>query len=156
MGLTWDLKDNLLTGQLAVDGLERLQLVVDGLGILRVQKNLLDLVTTNEVSHSLTDNLGWEHKVLQDLVVDSGQSSGSWSLLGLSRSTTWLGEDSSLGKEDNVTVSKLLLELTGELGLHLVESSEGWDWNKDGNGLLVTGDVNLREFVSITGLSLIG
>lgn len=143
--LTWDLKDNLLTGQLAVDGLEGLQLVVNVVSVLGVQQDLLDLVTTNQVSNSLTDNLSWEDQVLQDLVVDSSQSSRSWSLLSLSRGTTWLWQDSSLSEEDNVTVWELLLELTGQLDLDLVESTERWDWDEDNNGLLVTGDVNLSD-----------
>jgi hypothetical protein len=141
--LTWNLENNLLTGQLVVDRLERFQLVVNGLSILGVQHDLLDLVTTNQVSDSLTNDLSWEDQILQDLVVDSSQSSGSWSLLSLSGTTTWLWQDSSLSQEDNVTISKLLLELTGQLGLNLVESSESWDWNKDSNSLLVTRDINL-------------
>lgn len=147
--LTWDLKDNLLTGQLAVDGLEGLQLVVNVVSVLGVQQDLLDLVTTNQVSNSLTDNLSWEDQVLQDLVVDSSQSSRSWSLLSLSRGTTWLWQDSSLSEEDNVTVWELLLELTGQLDLDLVESTERWDWDEDNNGLLVTGDVNLEEIALV-------
>jgi hypothetical protein len=141
--LTWNLENNLLTGQLVVDRLERFQLVVNGLSILGVQHDLLDLVTTNQVSDSLTNDLSWEDQILQDLVVNGSQSSGSWSLLSLSGTTTWLWQDSSLSQEDNVTVSKLLLELTGQLGLNLVESSESWDWNEDSNSLLVTGDINL-------------
>lgn len=71
MGFTWDLEDDLLTGQLVVDGLEGFQFVVDLLNVLGVQQDLLNLVTTDQVSDSLTDDLGWENQVFQDFVVDS-------------------------------------------------------------------------------------
>lgn len=145
MGFAWDFKHDLLASQLVVDSLERLQLVVDLLDILGVQQDLLDLVATNHVSDSLTDDLGRENQVLQDLVVDGSQSSGSWSLLELSRSSGWLWQDSSLGQEDDVTVWELLLQLTGQLGLDLVVGSQRWDWDEDSNGLLTASDINLRN-----------
>lgn len=143
MGFTWDLEHDLLTGQFVVDGLEGFQLVVDLLNILGVQQDLLDLVTTDQVSDSLANDFGWENQVFQDLVVDSSQSSGSWSLLKLSRSSGWLWQDSSFGQEDDVTVWELLFQLTGQLDLDLVVGSQRWNWDKDGNSLLTTSNVNL-------------
>lgn len=143
MGFTWDFKDNLLTGQLVVDGLERFQLVVDVLDVLGVQQDLLDLVTTNQVSDSLTNNFSWENQVFQDLVVDSSQSSGSWSLLSLSGFSGWLWQDSSFSQKDDVTVLELLFQFSGQLDLDLVVGSQRWDWNEDSQGLLTTSDIDL-------------
>lgn len=145
MGFTWDFKDDLLTSQLVVDGLERFQLVVNVLDILGVQQDLLDLVATNQVSDSLTDNFGWENQVFQDLVMNSGQSSRSWSLLGLSRSSGWLWQDSSFSQEDNMTVLEFLFQFSGQLNLNLVVSSQRWDWNKDSQSLLTTSNIDLLK-----------
>lgn len=144
----WDFENNLLTSQLVVNSLERFQLVVDLLNVLRVQQDLLDLVTTNQVSNSLTNNFSWENQVFQDLVVDSRQSSGSWSLLSLSRLSGWLWQDSSFSQEDDVTVWELLFQFTGQLGLDLVVTSQRWDWNEDGQSLLTGSDIDLLIYYS--------
>ena len=143
VGFAWDLENDLLAGQLVVDGLERLELVVNLLHVLGVEQHLLDFVAADQVSDSLANNLSWEHKVLQDLVVDRSQSSGSRSLLGLSGSSGRLWQDSSLGQENDVAVRELLLQLTGQFGLHLVVPSQRWHRHEDGNSLLTTGNLNL-------------
>lgn len=143
MGFTWDFENNLLTGQLVVDGLERFQLVVDVLDVLGVQQDLLDLVTTDQVSDSLTNNFGWENQIFQDLVVNSSQGSGSWSLLSLSGLSRWLWQDSSFSQEDDVTVLELLFQFSGQLDLDLVVGSQRWDWNKDSQSFLTTSDFDL-------------
>lgn len=145
VSLTWDFEDDLLTSQLVVDSLEGFQLVVDLLDVFGVQQNLLNLVTTDQVSDSLTDDFGWEDQVFQNLVVDSSQCSRSWSLLSLSRSSGWLWQDSSLSQEDDVTVWELLLQFTGQFGLNLVVGSQRWNWDKDGQSLLTAGNINLSE-----------
>lgn len=139
----WDFENDLLTSQLVVDSLERFQFVVDLLNVLRVQQDLLDLVTTNQVSDSLTNDFSWENQVFQDLVVNSRQGSGSWSLLSLSRLSGWLWQDSSFSQEDDVTVWELLFQFTGQLGLNLVVTSQRWDWDKDSQGLLTSSNVDL-------------
>lgn len=139
----WDFENDLLTSQLVVDSLEGFQFVVDLLNVLRVQQDLLDLVTTNQVSDSLTNDFSWENQVFQDLVVNSRQGSGSWSLLSLSRLSGWLWQDSSFSQEDDVTVWELLFQFTGQLGLNLVVTSQRWDWDKDSQGLLTSSNVDL-------------
>lgn len=145
VSFTWDLKNDLLTSQLVVDSLEGFQFVVNLLNVLGVQQDLLDLVTTNQVSDSLTNDLSWEDQVFQNLVVDSSQCSRSWSLLSLSRSSGWLWQDSSLSQEDNVTVWELLFQFTGQLGLNLVVGSQRWNWNEDSQSLFTAGNINLLQ-----------
>jgi len=44
-----------------------------------------------------------------------------------------------------VAVGELLLELTGEALLHLVEALKGWDGDKDDNSLLAVANFNLQS-----------
>lgn len=151
VSLTLNLKHNLLAGQLGVQLLERVQLVVDGGGVGRVQVDLADLLATNQVSDSLADNLGGEHKVLQDGVVDSGQSSGLRSLLQQLRLSGGLGEDLALTQEDDVSVGELLLQLSGQSDLDLSVSGERGRGDEDGQDLLATSDVNLLDVLELQG-----
>lgn len=145
VNVTWNLEDNLLTGQLVVQLGEGVELVVNGRGVLGVQQDLLDLRATNQVSDSLTGDLGREHQVLQDLVVHSGQGSGSWSLLELSGLSSWLWQDSSLSQEHNVSVWELLLELSSQSGLNLSVADQGRNWHEDGKSLLTARDLKLSD-----------
>lgn len=105
--------------------------------------HFLDLSSVDEVSGSLSDNLGWVDEVLEDLLVDGSQRSVSWSLLGGSGSSAWLLEDSSLGDEDDMTVREFLLELSGQSLLNLVERFEQRDWDEDDDSLLASTDLDL-------------
>jgi hypothetical protein len=64
----------------------------------------------------LSDDLGRPYHLVEDLLVDGSEGSGTRSLLlvGGSRVSLGFGEDTSLGEEDDVFVGKLLLELSGE------------------------------------------
>lgn len=64
----------------------------------------------------LSDDLGRPYHLIEDLLVDGGEGSGTRSLLlvGGSRVSLGFGEDTSLGEEDDVFVGKLLLELSGK------------------------------------------
>jgi hypothetical protein len=72
------------------------------------------LGTVDTDTGPLSDNLRGEDQVLQDLLVNGGQGPRSGSLLGRLGALLRLGEDSSLGDEDDVSVRELLLELSGE------------------------------------------
>ena len=124
---------------------EGLELVVDSRRVLGVQQNLLDLGATNQVSDSLANNLGRENQVFQDLVVDSSQGSGSWSLLELLGLSGWLWQDSSLSQENNVSVWELLLQLSGQSGLDLSVTSNRWNWDEDGQSLLTAGNIEFLD-----------
>jgi hypothetical protein len=75
--------------------------------------------------------------------VDSSQSAGSWASLLLARVTSRLRHDTALSNEENVTVRELLLELTGESLLDLVEGLELRNGNEDNDSLLATTNLNL-------------
>jgi hypothetical protein len=64
----------------------------------------------------LSNDLGRPYHLVEDLLVDGSEGSGTRSLLlvGGSRVSLGFGEDTSLGEEDDVFVGKLLLELSGE------------------------------------------
>lgn len=131
-----DLENNLLAGKLVVNSLERLELVVNDSRVLVVEDNLLELGTTDLVSDALANNLGGENKVLKDTVVDSSKSSGNGSLLSLTVAATGLGEDAALSKENNVAVRELLLQLTGQSLLNLVNRLQSRRREEDDNSLL--------------------
>lgn len=48
--------------------------------------------------------------------MDSGKSPGARALLSLARSPARNGENAALGNKDDVSVGKLLLQLTGQPG----------------------------------------
>ena len=54
--------------------------------------------------------------------MDSGECSGTRTLLGLrctrSVGALWAGKNAASGKDENVTVGELLLELTGETAIY--------------------------------------
>jgi hypothetical protein len=57
--------------------------------------------------------------------------------------TSRLRHDTALSNEENVTVRELLLELTGESLLDLVEGLELRNGNEDNDSLLATTNLNL-------------
>ena len=77
--------------------------------------------------------------------MDSSQSAGSWARLLLARVASGLGHDAALSNEENVTVRELLLELTGESLLDLVEGLELRNRDEDNNSLLTTANLNLKR-----------
>lgn len=134
----------MLAGKLVVNRLERLQLVVNDGRVLVVKNDLLELGATNLVSDTLANDLGGENKVLKDTVVDSSKSSRNGTLLGLTVTATRLGKNAALGKEHNVTVGELLLELTGQSLLDLVDRLESGRREENDNSLLSTRHINLE------------
>lgn len=151
VGFTLNFKHNLLTGHLGVQLLERVQLVVDGVGVLRVQVHLADLGTTDQVSDSLTDDFGGEDQVFEDGVVDGGQGSRPGSLLLLSRLSGGLGQDLSFTQEHDVSVGELLFQFTGQSSLDLLVSGERGRGDEHHQHLLTTGDVDFLDVLELQG-----
>jgi len=132
---TRDFKDllevDVLTGEVSVDGREGVELVLKQVLVFGVEEAVCQYSTINQESrdiHSdelstvlcnpcpLSDDLGRPYHLVEDLLVDGSEGSGTRSLLlvGGSRVSLGFGEDTSLGEEDDVFVGKLLLELSGE------------------------------------------
>lgn len=125
---------DVLAGQRAVDGREGVELVLEQVGVLGVKVASAASATRMQmhqvIDHShadqlgavsrntgpLADDLGREHEVLEDLLVNGGEGAGAGTLLADDGVTRRLAEHATLGKEDDVTVGELLLELTGKSG----------------------------------------
>ena len=110
-----ELECDFLAGELLVHVGEGVGLVFD-VGLLGlVQVDLEQAGTIQTDPDSLANNLSWVDKVIQDVVVDSLQSSGSWSLLlQLVCLPCRLGKNSPLGNEDHMLAAELLLELSNQ------------------------------------------
>jgi hypothetical protein len=95
------------------------------------------------LTESLANDLGGVHKVIQDGVVDGSQGTGSGTRLLTVVAATRNSQDAALGNENNVTVRELLLKLTGDLGLDLLERLLVGDGNEDNDSLLTSANFNL-------------
>jgi hypothetical protein len=122
------------TGQVPVDRREGVELVFEQVLVLGVEvtamtksarrpprRNIIDsrsdeLATVNTDSGPLANDLGREHEVFQDLLVDGRQGARSGSLLAELALSGFLSEHSSLGDKDDVSVGELLFEFSGESG----------------------------------------
>jgi len=72
------------------------------------------LGAVNSNTGALSNNLGGEDKVLEDLLVDAGEGTAAGSLLLNAGVTGGLAQHPALGNEDDVTVRELLLEFPGQ------------------------------------------
>lgn len=140
-----DVELNGLSGELVVNRLQRIKLVVSGANIFGSKQHLVDLVSTHLESDALSNNLGGVDKVLQHSVVDSSQSTGLGSLLLKHGVLAGLGDDLSVGKENNMAVAELLLELTGDSLLDLVQVGDQRNGHKDNEGLLSSSNLQLSN-----------
>jgi len=82
--LVWlrESKSNLVGGELVVAVHNGIKLGVHGVLVQWVKLNLLVLLSVKRNSGGLGSDVGWEDDVTEDLKVDSGQGSRSWSHLG--------------------------------------------------------------------------
>jgi len=145
-----ELKDNVLASELAVDLAEGIDLVVNTSTLLGIKEDLDNLMAILLRAYTLADDLGGVDKVTEDSVMDGGESSVAGTLLLDARAAAGKGEDAALSDEDNVAVGELLLELTGESLLHLVEPRQERDGHKDHNSLLSIANFNLSStFVQV-------
>jgi len=104
----------VFSSQFSVHLTKGLDLVVNNGLLLGVQVDFGDFVTIYLGTDTLPDNLGGVDKVLEEVLVNSGESSGTRSLLGNSGSPGGDGENSAEGEENDVSVGKLLFEFTGK------------------------------------------
>lgn len=113
-----ELEDNGTAGQSAVDLAVGIESVVNTTALLLVENNLDGLAAVLLGADTLANDLDGVDEVGEDGVVDSSQSAGTGTLLGLVGARVdgalGAGEDAALSDEEDVAVGELLLELTGE------------------------------------------
>lgn len=105
--------------------------------LILIQVNLNQLGTIQFHTDALANNLSWEDEIVENCIVDSSQSTATWSLLfvGIWAAALWLGQDPTLGTEDNVTSREFLLQFTNQTDLDLLERSLLWNGNVDNDSL---------------------
>lgn len=162
-----ELENNVAAGQSSVNLAIGIEAVVNTTTLLLIENDLDGLAAVLLGADTLANNLNGVDDVGEDGVVDSGQSTGTRTLLGegVARADRALGagEDTARSNDDNVAVGELLLELTGQSVhvsfcpansldsmfsqnvplLDLVETLEERDGNEDGNSLLAMADLDL-------------
>lgn len=118
LGADGELEANAAAGQFSVDLAVGVESVVNTTALLLVKDDLQHLAAVLLGADTLANNLDWVDNIGKDGVVDSSQSSGSWSLLSLGGSgsvgSLGAGKDTALSQEENVSVRELLLEFTGQ------------------------------------------
>ena len=151
------LENNILAGQLLVNGGKRLELGLDVDLVLGVKVHLQGLASVHLASGALADNLRGVHEVLEDSLLHGGERAraGAGSL-SFGSAVVGRSVDGSLGNDDDMASRKLLLELPHEARLNLVKEREELEGNKQNDRLLRTGDDNLlgAKNVKVAELSL--
>lgn len=135
------------TGQFSVHLRVGVESVVDATSLLLVQDNLQNLASIFLGPEALSNNLDWVDNIGEDCLVDGGQSSAARALLSLrgAGSVGALGarQDAARCEDQDVAVGELLLELTGQALLDLVEAGEERDGDEDDNGTFSVADLEL-------------
>ena len=112
------LEVDTLACQPLVDLRVGVEAVVDTTALLLVENDLEDLGTVLLGAQTLANNLDWVDEIGKDGVVDSGEGSAAWALLGLRGAAAvaalWAGQNAAGGNDEHVAVGELLLELTGQ------------------------------------------
>lgn len=120
---------DLPASQLRVDALERVELVLERIAVLRIEEDLEQLAAVLVLPQALADDFGREDEVLESGFVNGLERSRPRSLLlGANGSRRFADHtalsdeddaakrqhDPSLAKSDALSVGELLLELTSE------------------------------------------
>jgi hypothetical protein len=133
-------------GQLSEDGGEGVSLLINFLHVLGVEVHFEHSGSINLDAGSLADDLGGEHEVLEDSIVDSGQGSASRASLFSLLSVEALTEDSSLGNEHDVFAREFLAEFADQTELDSLELEVLDVRHEDRNGFLLGAHIDLDGF----------
>lgn len=102
--------------------------------LVLVQVDLEETSAIKTEADPLADNFCWVHEVVEDSTVNGHQRTAAGSLLFLLVNfPRRLGEDSPLGNEDDMLARELLLQLTDQPGLNLLEGLQLRNRHKDDN-----------------------
>ena len=105
---------DVTASELLVHRRERVELVLERGGVLRVQEALDQAAAVSGNTRALASDLRGVNQVLEDRLVHGGQSARVRSGLLVAVLAAGLAKDAALADENNVAVRELLLELTGE------------------------------------------
>jgi len=140
-----ELEHNVLARQTAVDGRERVELVLERSGILRVEQNFEQFRSIDGDSCPLANDFGRVDQVFEDLLVHRREGSATRTLLLDAGSARRLAQHPALSDEDDVPVGELLLQLTGQPLLNLPESLDLRHRDKNDDGLLSAFNIHLAR-----------
>jgi hypothetical protein len=101
------------------------------------------LGTIDTLTESLTNNFSRVNEIIEDSIVDSGQSTRSGTRLLTGVTTGRNSQDTTLSNKDNVRVRELLFEFAGKSSLNLLETSLSGNRDKNNDGLLTSTELNL-------------
>merc|ERR1719378_1091413 len=137
IGMVLELESDFLSCQLLVDISKGVCLVFN-IGLLGlVQMNLKETGSIKPDLDSLSNNLSWVDEVVQDAVMDGQEGAGSWPLLlQLVGLPGGFGKNPSLGDENHMLSTELLLKFSDQPSLNLLEGLELRNRNEDDNSLL--------------------
>jgi len=139
-----ELENDVLAGESLVDRRERVQLVFQGGRVFRVQEALDQPTAINAVLRPLADDLSGVDKILENLLVHAGDCPAVWpEALVPGGITGGFGHGTALSDENDVAVSELLLQLSGESLLQLPERFQVRHGHEDDNSLPPAFDVDL-------------
>jgi len=149
---------DVFTGQLLVDGAERVDFVLN-LGLLSlIEEDLHHAASVELDANSLTNDLSRVDQVIEDGRVDRRQSAvaGSLLLLLVARLFGRFRQDAPLGDEDDVTSAELLLQLPDQTRLDLLVGLELGNGDEDDDGAFSAAHVHLlrRRHVQFAQLRL--
>jgi len=137
-------ESNLLVGQLSVNRGVGVSASLNICLVTSIKVHLEDTTSINLAASALSGDLGGVHNILEDGILyrrkGTGAGTQSHSLLG---SGVTLSEDVTLGNNDDVTSRELLLQLTDEASLDLLEGLLKLEWHIDDDGLASGAAVNL-------------
>lgn len=139
-----ELEADVFASKLLVHRLKSRGLVLCVLLIFRIKEDPKQARSVDLVANTLADNFGGEDQILEDLLVYASESAGPRALLLLQTATLlfpW--QNPALGNDDDGLSRELLLQLAHETGLNLVEFGEETVRDKEDDGRLPAGNVNL-------------
>lgn len=119
----------------------------DGGLLVLVQVHLNQLGAVELDTDTLANDFSREDEILQDGIVDSGQSAGAWTLLfqRIARLARRLGQNLALTDDNNVLARELLLQFAHQNDLDLLEHLLLWNGHVDDDGLCASYMVRRRR-----------
>lgn len=105
--------------------------MLDGCLLVLIQMHLDQLRSVQLDTNTLSNDFCWKDEVIEDVIVNSGQGTATWTLLfvWVWATATWFRENLALSTEHNMTAGEFLLQFTNQTGLYLLESLLLWNWN---------------------------